>query len=240
MILFISLYSFITFFYVDLFINQASSNLLFSILSFFYYYSDYSDGFYLNLMIVYFLYDLCKLLYESMSKNFTFNFDKNRHYIYHHIYALLLCVLRCPEKYFLKQIQLCEFSSIVLNLHYFMENELKTAQKNKNNLFKFYESVQIKKMYQILFIIIFLYVRIYHVFINLLKLTIEHSKYIHFYEINYVPNQIYVWFNKEKYDNEFKFYVIDVIALVPFFCLHVIWIYKMFKKLYQLIKNNIL
>lgn len=242
MILFISLYSFLTFMYSDLLCNSATSNLIFSIFSFFYYFSSYSsDKFYITVMIVYFFYDLCKLMYDSFKpfSNAYFDFSKTKHYIFHHCFGLFLCIARCPEKYFLKQIQLCEFSSVILNMHYFMDAEIN--EKN-NNFFKFYKNESIRKMYQIFFIFTFLYFRIYVVFSNLIYLSMEHYKKKYFFELNFVPNQMYLFIDKQKYIDEFRFYFVDFISLLPFFCLHLFWVYKMISKLskFILIKKKIM
>lgn len=228
MVLFVSIYSFLIFLYSDLLCNSATSNLIFSVFSFFYYFSDFSDKFYITVMIVYFIYDLLKLIYQSIDESSTFDFSKTKHYIFHHFFGLFLCISRCPEKFFLKQIQLCEFSSVVLNLHYYMDAEI---HENKNKTFHFYTNDFIRKIYQIFFIFTFLYIRIYTVFANLIYLSLEHMDKSHFFDFNLIPNQMYLFFDSPSYTDEFRFYFIDFITLLPFFCLHIFWVHKMIYKL---------
>jgi hypothetical protein len=237
MIFFISIYSFLLFMYSDLFRNSATSNLIFSTFSVFYYFSDFHDIFYVVVMIVYFFYDLCKLMYQSFNSlnEFSFDFSKTKHYIFHHCFGLFLCIGRCPEKYFLKQIQLCEFSSVILSLHYFMDAEI---NENNNNFFKFYMNESIRKMSQLFFIFTFLYFRIHLVLRNLFYLSLEHFDKSYFFELNLIPNQMYVFIQKEKYINEFRFYFIDFLTLLPFFFLHIFWVYKMILKISKIIQNK--
>ncbi len=237
MVLFVSIYSFLIFLYSDLLCNSATSNLIFSVFSFFYYFSDFSDKFYITVMIVYFIYDLLKLIYQSIDKSNTLDFSKTKHYIFHHFFGLFLCISRCPEKFFLKQIQLCEFSSVLLNLHYFMDAEI---HENKNKTFHFYTNDFIRKFYQILFIFTFLYVRIYTVFTNLIYLSLEHMDKSHFFDLNLIPNQMYLFFDSLSYTDEFRFYFIDFITLLPFFCLHIFWVHKMICKLCKFFFNQVI
>lgn len=177
------------------------------------------------------------LLYDLI-KNIIFDFKKD--YVIHHVSALFLLFFRQPSGILLRYIQMAEISSVFLNLTYIYE------RGTVENLIS-----------QLFFFVSFLYVRVYYIFSNILRLTLLHYSRIYFWNLSKntknseTPNSdistIYSdTVNTNLFDDhsldaktsltndiENRFYALDLFFFLPILVLHVYWVYKIFLILYR-------
>lgn len=178
------------------------------------------------------------LLYDLM-KNLIFEFKKD--YVFHHVCALFLLFFRQPSGILIRYIQMAEISSVFLNLTYI------------------YERGTIENMIsQLLFFVCFIYVRVYYIFSNIIRLTFLHYPQEYFWnfaketkytngirysqknesdsdiENKYQPNDVLLDSESVSDINiENRFYAMDLFFFSPILILHVYWMYKIFLIMYR-------
>lgn len=184
----------------DILYGSTASSVYFSIIS--YIYSIFKfEKYYMAMICIYFIYDLIKILINR-NKGMT-------EYIFHHIYGILLFLFRNPKGDFLILIQYSELSTIFLNL------------------IPITNDVYLKKLYQLIFVFLFMYVRMYYVFTSLLWLSYTNMYNPSFFDI--LPRHHW-YYGQGQPERQDIFYMMDVIYLIPFLILHIYWMYKMGKK----------
>ncbi len=168
--------------------DENMYSLIFCMISVFYSYFGY-QYFYSHMILIYFMFDIIA------------QFPLKRDFVFHHLYTSLIFIYRNPTNDFLRVIQLCELSTIFLNLTKMVKNKF------------------LCDLYSLLFAVTFVGIRIIYTFYIFIPKLFEYSDHEHF--LDFWPT--HHWRNDHRVYT-IDFYVIDFLFLLPVLCLHIYWV----------------